>query len=285
MINRQQLITAYRQACELDILAFKPGNVSVYQEGHDMTVADFLISAEVSAEALTDPNLSLGEKIYAAVAATKKAVGCNTNLGIVLLCAPLLQAAHCLHIEQTLHTSLQQLLINTTLQDADWVFRAIALATPAGLGETAEQDVHNQASVTLIEAMALAKNKDRIALQYVSNFVDIFDYTVFVYNATAEKFADTRWAALAVYAALLAHFPDSHIERKYGKRYTPWVMEEMTKISEALSTLSNPDYLFPELYRVDSAFKANNINPGTTADLTVATVLAVFLEKLISKNN
>ncbi|MFI3185897.1 MAG: triphosphoribosyl-dephospho-CoA synthase, partial [Methylococcaceae bacterium] len=39
----------YLQACEVDVLAFKPGNVSVYAEGHDMTVADFRLSAEVSA--------------------------------------------------------------------------------------------------------------------------------------------------------------------------------------------------------------------------------------------
>ncbi len=87
MINQAELINLYKQACEIDIKAFKPGNVSVYNDGHDMTVDDFLLSAEVSAPNITNPDYSLGEKIYYAVKATRKAVGCNTKLLIILLCA------------------------------------------------------------------------------------------------------------------------------------------------------------------------------------------------------
>jgi triphosphoribosyl-dephospho-CoA synthase len=39
----------------------------------------------------------------------------------------------------------------------------------------------------------------------------------------------------------------------------------------------------PMLHRLDQTFKAKRINPGTTADLTVATLLVVFLEKLIEQ--
>ena len=91
-VSPEQLGELYRQACEVDVQAFKPGNVSVYADGHDMTVADFRTSAKVSAEPLCNPDYSLGEKIYYAVKATREAVGCNTNLGIILLCAPLIQA-------------------------------------------------------------------------------------------------------------------------------------------------------------------------------------------------
>ena len=45
MISPQQLSELYQQACEVELQAFKPGNVSVYADGHDMTVADFRISA------------------------------------------------------------------------------------------------------------------------------------------------------------------------------------------------------------------------------------------------
>ena len=74
MITPEQLAEAYKQACEIELQAFKPGNVSVYSEGHDMTVEHFRISAEASAPAISNPDYSLGEKIYFAVKATREAV-------------------------------------------------------------------------------------------------------------------------------------------------------------------------------------------------------------------
>jgi triphosphoribosyl-dephospho-CoA synthase len=49
VIDRQLLINVYRQACEIELQAFKPGNVSIYSPAHDMTVDDFRLSAKVSA--------------------------------------------------------------------------------------------------------------------------------------------------------------------------------------------------------------------------------------------
>ncbi len=281
MITRQQLIAAYEQACESELLAFKPGNVSVYSEGHDMTVDDFRISFRVSSGPITDPAYSLGEKIYFAVKATQEAVGCNTNLGIILLCAPLLQVASQLPPGQTLREGLGQLLASTSRRDADWVFKAIVLASPGGLGDSGEQDVKQEATVTLTEAMEIASTKDRIAYQFCSNYKDIFEFTIFMYNANFAKFGDQNWAALAVYAGMLARHADSHVERKYGARYSEWVAAEMKSVQEALLTAKNPESLLPMLHAIDEAFKAKGINPGTTADLTVATILAVSLQQLI----
>ena len=64
-----------------------------YAGGHGRTVGDFQKRAAVTAEVLGRPGLSVGERIQGSVEATSKAVGCNTNLGIVLLCAPLAHAA------------------------------------------------------------------------------------------------------------------------------------------------------------------------------------------------
>ena len=127
----------YQQACEVELQAFKPGNVSIYSAAHDMTVEDFRLSAEVSASPLCNPAYSLGEKIFYAVKATREAVGCNTNLGIILLCAPLIQAVEYCKSGITLRQALNQVLANTTLSDADWTFKAIDLAAPAGLGDVA----------------------------------------------------------------------------------------------------------------------------------------------------
>jgi triphosphoribosyl-dephospho-CoA synthase len=275
----------YQQACEVELQAFKPGNVSIYSAAHDMTVDDFRLSAKVSAPPLCNPDYSLGEKIFYAVKATREAVGCNTNLGIILLCAPLIQAVEHCTAGVTLRKSLHQVLSTTTLADADWAFKAIALAAPAGLGEVAEQDVNASASVTLTEAMILASSKDRIGLQYLTDYKDIFDFAVLRYNLGLLKWDNYHWAAVMVYADLLSHYPDSHIERKYGDQYTEMVSSRMIQLSNELSNAEHPEVLMPLLHSIDRELKAQRINPGTTADMTVTTVLTVFLENFISNNS
>ena len=273
----------YLQACEVELQAFKPGNVSIYSAAHDMTVNDFRLSAKVSAPPLCHPDYSLGEKIFYAVKATRDAVGCNTNLGIILLCAPLIQAVDCCRQSGlTLRQALHQVLNNTTVTDADWTFKAIALAAPAGLGEVVDQDVKTHASVTLTQAMQLASDKDRIALQYLTDYKDIFDFAVLSYNRTLLRWGSHHWAAVAVYADLLSHYPDSHIERKYGDQYTEMVASRMIQLNDELSTTENPDLIMPLLHSIDQELKAQRINPGTTADMTVTTVLTVFLDAFIS---
>jgi triphosphoribosyl-dephospho-CoA synthase len=246
-----------------------------------MTVEDFILSATVSADSVSNPAYSLGEKIYYAVKATRDAVGCNTNLGIVLLTAPLMQAYWQRQTGQSLRDSLMIVLENTTLQDAEWAFKAITLAAPGGLGKSEQQDVNQAPEVTLLEAMQIASPKDRIALQYTNGFKDIFDFSVLQYNRAFVLSGESSWSALSVFAELLAKFPDSHIERKFGSQYSEWIAAEMATLCEALNNAGTLDELMPMLHRLDQTFKAKRINPGTTADLTVATLLVVFLEKLI----
>ena len=74
--------------------ALKPGNVHDFAEGHGGSVDDFEASAHVSAPALTRCGASVGERVLGAIEAIFDVhVGWNTNLGIVLLCAPLAAAA------------------------------------------------------------------------------------------------------------------------------------------------------------------------------------------------
>ncbi len=280
----EQLQQAYRHACELELKAFKPGNVSIYSPAHDMTADDFRLSAKVSAEPLTQPAYSLGEKIYYAVKATQEAVGCNTNLGIILLCAPLLSAATAVKKGESLRQALSTVLNATSIEDANWVFKAICLAAPAGLGNSAQQDVTQSAQVTLTQAMEFAKNRDRIALQYVTDFKDIFDFAISAYNGAFNCFFDESLATLAIYVALLNRYPDSHVERKYGNRYNEQIKQQMVKINHALYH-SNRLELMDLLTKVDADFKSKKINPGTTADLTVATLLVIFLDELLGVNH
>jgi len=281
MLTKKQLVDAYLYACEVELQAFKPGNVSIYADGHNMTVEDFRVSAKQSVNALTNTGYSLGERIYYAVKETRAAVACNTNLGILLLSAPLIMATETAQVATDIQKNLQSILAQTTVVDADWVFRAIALAAPGGLGQSEQQDVAEKPKVTLIQAMFIAENRDRIAQQFTTNYKDIFDFLVLRYNEKLNQWDDSGWAAVAVYSAMLAKYPDSHIERKYGNLHTRMVMDKMALVDDKLSQADSPEHLESYLRNVDTEFKAAGINPGTTADLTVITVLVAKLMQLL----
>ncbi|MFM8330430.1 MAG: triphosphoribosyl-dephospho-CoA synthase [Candidatus Methylumidiphilus sp.] len=272
---------AYLDACEAELQAFKPGNVSVHSEGHGMVVADFRDSARASAAFLCDPALSLGEKIFHAVRATQEAVGCNTNLGIILLAAPLLHACQPGRPGIGLRGRLRQVLDGTTVADAEWAYQAIRLAAPGGLGESAEQDVHSRPVVTLQEAMRLAAGRDRIAWQFTNSYGNVFDLAIPRYHSGMSLWDNEAWATVAVFAGLLKAVPDSHIERKFGARFTRMVADSMMRVDHALSASDRPEDCLPLLREVDAEMKSAGLNPGTTADLTVACLLAVRLEKLL----
>jgi triphosphoribosyl-dephospho-CoA synthetase len=88
-MNSQQLADAFKAACMAELEALKPGNVHIFADGHGMTVQDFIISAEAASAVIAQPNLSLGARILQSVQATHDAVQTNTNLGMILLGAPI----------------------------------------------------------------------------------------------------------------------------------------------------------------------------------------------------
>ncbi|MBT4770542.1 MAG: triphosphoribosyl-dephospho-CoA synthase, partial [Rhodospirillaceae bacterium] len=63
ILSPETVRDAYTRACLAELAALKPGNVHIHGEGHDMTVTDFKISAQVSAKALTAAGLSPGRRI------------------------------------------------------------------------------------------------------------------------------------------------------------------------------------------------------------------------------
>jgi triphosphoribosyl-dephospho-CoA synthase len=267
-----RIAAAFLAACRDELEAPKPGNVHLFAGGHRMTADDFVRSAEAAAGPLAVPGARVGERILQAVEVTQAAVGQNTNLGIVLLCAPLAAAAE--NTAKGLRDALDGILDGLDVEDARLVFRAIVLAAPAGLGSAAEHDVRIPAAVTLRAAMAAAANRDRIAYQFSHRFADIFDRGLAEYEAAARRWAEPRWAALAVYLAMLADIPDTHVTRKFGAPAAEALRREAAGYRQRLQSTDAPNALLGELMAWDAALKARGINPGTSADLTVATLFA-----------
>lgn len=275
-----QLAEAFKSACLAEIEALKPGNVHIFADGHGMVVQDFIKSAEIASVVIAQPELTVGERIHCAIEATWSAVGCNTNLGIVLLCAPLIHTA--LHGQRrNLRQSLLDVLQSLTVEDAVLTYQAIVRANPGGLGKSEKYDVHSPAGVTLLEAMREAQLRDRIAFQYANGFVDIFDFGVKRYVETMQRWNRPAWAATAVYLGFLARFDDSHIVRKFGVAAASSLREEAKVHEQTLLTLENPKQYQRELLKFDAELKRRGLNPGTSADLTVASLLVLGLGKAI----
>src|SRR5262245_6819021 len=81
-------------ACVLEASAPKPGNVSPGRPFEDLRYEDFVASAVAIGPAFECAgSRPLGETIRLAIESTREWTSTNTNLGIVLLLAPLARAA------------------------------------------------------------------------------------------------------------------------------------------------------------------------------------------------
>jgi triphosphoribosyl-dephospho-CoA synthase len=244
-----------------------------------MRAEDFLLSADVAIGAMILPALSVGERILAAIEATRSVVPFNTNLGIVLLCAPL---AHCA-IEPGASPLLRQRLADVlhalTVYDARLAYRAIRLAQPGGMGKVEGQDISQTPTVSLLEAMREASARDRIASQYETVYADIFDVGLPTARRFLARWKSRDWTAVAVYLKLLSSFPDSLVSRKFGARVADAVRGEAEAAAASIEAARDPEEVLPALKRFDASLKQRSINPGTSADLTVATLVAMDLEE------
>ena len=282
-MSNAELANVFKTACMAELESLKPGNVHIFADGHGMTVLDFMLSAQAAAEVIALPDLSIGMRILKCVQATQNAVKTNTNLGIILLCAPLIHAAIIINLppnKLTFSQALEFVLANTTIADAENTFAAIRLANPAGLGVALQHDVYQTATCTLLAAMQSAVNpnmaNDMIAQQYTNNYAQIIQ-GVILYQQALARWQRPAWALTAVHLHFMAHYCDSHIVRKYGETIAKLVQNEALEHESAFLKAYNPNNYLTPLLKFDAALKKRGLNPGTSADLTVATRLMADL--------
>jgi triphosphoribosyl-dephospho-CoA synthase len=266
----------FQGACLDELAAPKPGNVHVFAGGHRMSADDFVRSAAASAAPLSARGAKVGARILGAVEASLASAGANTNLGIVLLCAPIAAAAEA---GSELRRELGRILDALDREDAELAFRAIVRASPAGLGRAGRHDVFAPATAGLREAMAEAADRDRVAAQYVTVFADIFECGAPLFAARLAATGDRRLATLSVYLGFLGAFPDTHIARKYGSTVAGEICTAASRLARAVRAAAKLEEILPAILGWDEKLKKNGINPGTSADLTVA---SVFVHRLRS---
>lgn len=271
-----RIAAAFLAACRAELDAAKPGNVHRFAGGHGMHADTFEAAARATAPWIARDDLGVGARILGATRASWEAVGLNANLGIVLLCAPLAAAAGRPEAGgRDLREAVADVLARLDAQDAQDTFAAIALATPGGLGDAAGQDVRSPPTVGLVEAMRLAADRDLVARQYADGFREIFEIGLPALTApdTAAQAPGTG-PALAAYLAFASVFPDSHLQRKYGLEVAETVRRQMADLAGDLARTQDPDARLALALRLDAALKRDGRNPGTSADLTVASLFA-----------
>ncbi len=265
-------------ACIWEATARKSGNVHRFCDFNDCGYVDFLLSAAAVAPALEKADgRSVGVTVLEAVRATRQVVATNTNLGILLLLAPLAAVPR----GQDLRAGLLSVLGSLTLEDSHAVYEAIRLAGPGGLAKVREQDVSQAPTLPLGQIMALAAERDLIARQYVDGFQEVLDDGVPALLKGFEKTPEIEAATIHCHLHLLAGYPDSLIARKRGQGEA----EEASRRAADVLATGWPHRPEGEvaLAEFDAWLRAvgHARNPGTTADLVTACLFVALREGLI----
>lgn len=259
-------------ACIFEATARKPGNVHRYQDFADLSYVDFLLSAIAIAPVFDQAaGRRVGVTILDAIRATRQVVKSNTNLGMVLLLAPLAAVP----MNELLEPGLPRVLDSLDVEDARLVYEAIRLAQPGGLGQATEQDISHEPTLPLREVMALASDRDLIARQYANGFHEVFFFGVPVLQAFIREH-QLESAIMGTHLHFLAHYPDSLIARKCGP-------DEAEAVRRRAQAVLDVDWLSTEAGRLalaefDAWLRAdgNRRNPGATADLVAASLFAAL---------
>lgn len=291
----------------LEVSADKPGNVNLVVGFEGTNHMHFLASAvaaapffrlaaerglAVSVGEMALDNVGVGRIIRDCVSEIANwQRGGNTLLGTVLLFVPLAVAAGMTPLEDgvfqlsELRRNLKKVVEATTPEDAAAVYEAIRIAKPSGLGKAPDLDVNDPTSIdrilneriTLFHVFKIASTYDRVCSEWVNNYPVTFDFAYPRLKGRIDSGEDLDTAIVHVFLEVLATYPDTFIARKVG-------MEKARQASAlAKDVLENGGLKTPagrKKLRLFDAFlrlDGNNLNPGTTADITAAAIALAVL--------
>jgi triphosphoribosyl-dephospho-CoA synthase len=292
----------------LEVSTNKPGNVGFNSGFEGTRVEHFLASAVAAAPSFEEAarrgiqaarknvrleEIRVGNLIKTCTQEVKEwQKGGNTVLGTTMLLVPIAAAAGMtvFHDKSTidinkLRTNLNDIVQSTTVQDAIDVYEAIDIAQPSGLNQAPDLDVKNKDSkdrllkenVTLYRVFQIASGYDDICSEWTNNFPIVFEQA-YPYLAEWLEKNGLNTAVTHTFLKILSQHPDTFIARKAGIEEAKEVSQEAKRILElgGLTTKKGQN----EISALDQKLreKRNTLNPGTTADLTAATIALATLK-------
>jgi len=268
-------------ACVWEATAPKPGNVHPSASFPDTNYEDFMASAQAIGPAMQAAvSQGVGTTVWQAVSATRSAVSSNTNLGLILLLAPLATVPQ----DQPLRPGIDQVLKSLSAADSNSIYDAIRLTQPGGIGKVDGFDIQESAPKDLLAAMQEASSWDLIARQYCQGFTDLFDLLC----PWLEQGLTNGWtlcqSIVHCHTQCMATYPDSLISRKCGLP----VAQESQQRAAAVLDCGDPttDSYQQAISDLDHWLRADGHrrNPGTTADMTGAALFIGLRHGTINAN-
>ena len=266
----------------------KPGNVHRTRDFVDMEFEDFVISGivigDTISEACTDvdvENPQLGKYILQAVAETDRWIKNNTNLGIVMMTTPIAVAAAISDSFDDIRENIKLVMGNTSVDDACDLYDAINIADAGGMGDQDEYDVASdnaknelrENGQTMYDVLKISAPWDMLAREMTGDMPAVFEIGYPKYHELRQSKSQND-ACVLTFLTILSHVPDTLISRKYGS-------DEAMKISlmtrDLLNIKDEPDFK-DRLKEFDDYLFKNKYNPGTTADLTAASIFVSYLK-------
>lgn len=283
MLNIQQCATL---ACLLDVTIPKPGNVHRGADFEDMTFLDFVTSAVAIGPIMAAAREnSIGETIVQSIRATKSVTKANTNLGIVLLLAPLAKVADQIQQGVDLSQCIASSIGTLTPDDSRLCYEAIRLAQPGGMQQKPdEMDINESPPNDLLDAMRLASEWDLVAKQYVNNYEEVLWLRSVLVDEVNNR--GLTMGVITSHVRMMCEHPDSLIARKGG---VPLAIESSHRAQKTLDaigshdseTQADDDTSRLALQDLDFWLRSdgNLRNPGTTADMITAALFISLTEK------
>lgn len=266
----------------------KPGNVHRTRDYEDMVFEDFVISGIVIGDTIREAcsdvdveNPKLGKYILEAVAETDRWIKNNTNLGIVMMTTPIAVAAAISDDFDEIRPNVVKLMANTSVDDACDLYDAINIADAGGMGDQDEYDVASdnakqelrENNQTMYDVLKISAPWDMLAREMTSDMPAVFEIGYPTYHKLKEE-KSMNDACLLTFFTILSQVPDTLISRKYGS-------DEALKISmmtRDLLNLKDESDFMEKVNEFDDFLYENHYNPGTTADLTAASIFVSYLK-------
>jgi triphosphoribosyl-dephospho-CoA synthase len=298
----QHISRCLQLAILLEVSADKPGNVNFASSFEGTNVVHFLASAVAVGSSFQEAaergiqiadgkralsEAGLGELIKTGVKDVMAwQRGGNTILGTVILFAPIAVAAGMTSTDENfkldfsvLRKNIDAVIKASTAVDSVNLYEAIDIAMPAGLNQAPELSVNDpnskqrltQENVTLYQVSDIAKDYDDICSEYVSNYPITFTEAYPYLTEQLEEF-DQNTAVVNTFLKILSTHPDTFIARKAGIDKAKKVSSQAKWVLE-LGGAATPDGMVA-VAKFDRSLReaGNHYNPGTTADITAATL-------------
>lgn len=276
----------------------KPGNVHRTQDFDDMIFEDFIISGIVIGDLMKkaaergkkykDDNslhkIRLGEIIKEAVLETDKWIGNNTNLGIIILFAPLSAAAGMSSDVRVLRQNVERVMKATTSKDAINLYDAINAADAGGMGEQEELDVADSEArgriikedISMFKVFEMSAKWDLLSSELTTGMPVTFETGYPIFKETKSTYGLNK-ATVQTFITILARNPDTLISRKYGMDTARIVTADADSILQNGGILNAQGELL--IREFDKQLLRNKFNPGTTADITAASIMVGLLDE------